>query len=210
MGNVEVAYTKKGGFLLFIRHFHISHNTPSLPPPPPPNFSMTLSLYFPWVLQSFQEKLKTAYAKQGLLWKMWKWRIIPVSFFTFLLFTKRANLTTIYKIFITLTLIKAGWKKEACRWSWVLRKWHILGNWWIWQGFIKGLGKNLNGTTKEAYWQLAIFTKMANWRNWQESIKGFAKSQIRWQRGKSWQMAITRKWQILGEKGKFGQKWRVC
>ena len=70
MGNVEVAYTKKGGFLLFIRHFHISHNTPSLPPPPPPNFSMTLSLYFPWVLQSFQEKLKTAYAKQGLLWKM--------------------------------------------------------------------------------------------------------------------------------------------
>ena len=34
MGNVEVAYTKKGDFLLFIRHFHISHNTPSLPPPP--------------------------------------------------------------------------------------------------------------------------------------------------------------------------------
>ena len=33
MGNVEVAYTKKGDFLLFIRHFHISHNTPSLPPP---------------------------------------------------------------------------------------------------------------------------------------------------------------------------------
>ena len=158
MGNVEVAYTKKGDFLLFIRHFHISHNTPSLPPP---NFSMTLALYFPWVLQSFQEKLKTAYAKQGLLWKMWKWRIIPVSFFTFLLFTKRANLTRIYKIFITLTLIKTGWKKRHVddRGSY---KNDILRNWWIWQGFIKGLGKNLNRTTKEAYWQLAIFTKMAN------------------------------------------------
>ena len=41
-----------------------------------------------------------------------KWRILPVSFFTFLLFTKRANLTRIYKIFITLTLIKTGRKKR--------------------------------------------------------------------------------------------------
>jgi len=47
-------------------------------------------------------------------------------------------------------------------------------------------------------------------RKWQESIKGFAKPQMRWQRGKSWQTVITRKWQILGEKGKFRQKWRVC
>ena len=44
---------------------------------------------------------------------------------------------------------------------WVLRKWHILRNWRICQGFIKGLAKNFNETTKEAYWQLAIFTKMA-------------------------------------------------
>jgi len=36
-----------------------------------------------------------------------------------------------------------------------------LRNWQIWQGFIKGLAKNLNETTKEAYWQLAIFTKIA-------------------------------------------------
>ena len=47
-------------------------------------------------------------------------------------------------------------------------------------------------------------------RKWQESIKGFAKPQMRWQRGKSWQTAIIRKWQILGEKGKFRQRWRVC
>ena len=36
--------------------------------------------------------------------------------------------------------------------------------------------------TEEAYWQLAIFTRIANWRkwgNWQESIKGFAKPQMR-------------------------------
>ena len=49
-------------------------------------------------------------------------------------------------------------------------------------GFIKGQAKNLNETTKEAYWQLAIFTKMANWRKCgigQESIKGFAKPQMR-------------------------------
>ena len=38
MGNVEVTYTKKGDFLLFIRHFHISQNTP-FPPPPPQIFS---------------------------------------------------------------------------------------------------------------------------------------------------------------------------
>ena len=50
------------------------------------------------------------------------------------------------------------------------------------KGFIKGQAKKLNETTKEAYWQLAIFTKMANWRKWgilQESIKGFAKPQMR-------------------------------
>ena len=86
---------------------------------------------------------------------------------------------------------------------WVLRKWRILRNWRIWQGFIKGLAKKLNETTKEAYWQLAIFTKMANWRKWQESIKGFAKPQMRWQRVKSWQTAIIRKREI-------SQKWRVC
>ena len=40
-------------------------------------------------------------------------------------------------------------------------------------------GKKINETTKEAYWQLAIFTKMANWRKWQESVKGFAKPQMR-------------------------------
>ena len=81
--------------------------------PPLPNFSITLTLYLPWVLQS-HEKLKTTYAKQGLLWKMWKWRNLSFSFFTFTLFKKRANLRRIYKIFITLTLtlIKTGWKKR--------------------------------------------------------------------------------------------------
>ena len=59
MGNVKVAYSTKRDFLLFISHLHISHNTSCLPPPPP-NFSITLALYFPWVLQSSQEKLKTA------------------------------------------------------------------------------------------------------------------------------------------------------
>ena len=32
MGNVEVAYSTKRDFLLYIRHLHISHNTPCLPP----------------------------------------------------------------------------------------------------------------------------------------------------------------------------------
>ena len=35
MGNVEVAYSTKRDLLLFIRHLHISHKTPYLPPPPP-------------------------------------------------------------------------------------------------------------------------------------------------------------------------------
>ena len=61
MGNVGVAYSTRRDFLLFIRHLHISYNTPCLPAQ---NFSITR------VLQSSQEKLKTAYAKQGLLWKM--------------------------------------------------------------------------------------------------------------------------------------------
>ena len=54
---------------------------------------------------------------------------------------------------------------------------HILRNWRIWQGFIKGLAKHLSATAKEAYWQLAIFTKMAYWRKWgigEESSKGLA------------------------------------
>ena len=38
-----------------IRHFHIPHNTPSLPP----KISITFVFHFPWVLQSSQEKLKT-------------------------------------------------------------------------------------------------------------------------------------------------------
>ena len=131
---------------------------------------------------------------------MWKWRNLSFSFFTFTLFKKRANLRRIYEIFITLTLtlIKTGWKKR-----------HILRNWRIWQGFIKGLAKKLNETTKEAYWQLAIFNKIANWRKWgigQESIKGFAKPQMRWQRGKSWLMAIIRKRQVLGEKRQISAK----
>ena len=87
---VKVAYRTKRDFLLVIHHLHIFHNTPCLLPP---NSSITLTLYF---LLSSQEKLKTTYAKQGLLWKMWKWWILPFSFFTFLLFTKRANLTRIF------------------------------------------------------------------------------------------------------------------
>ena len=93
---------------------------------------------------------------------MWKWRILPLAFTLFYWVTKRANLTRIYEIFITLTLIKTGWKKrhvDICG----SYEHDILRNWWIWQGFIKGLAKKLNETTKEAFWQLAIFTKMANW-----------------------------------------------
>ena len=77
------------------------------------------------------------------------------------------------------------------------------------KGFItcKGLAKKFDGTTKEAYWQLAIFAKMANLRKGgivQESIKGLAKLQLKWQRGESWQMAIIiRKWQIKEKKANF-------
>ena len=42
------------------------------------------------------------------------------------------------------------------------------------------------------------------WRKWQESIKGFEKERNldKWR--------LQKKWQILGEKGKFRQKRRVC
>ena len=32
MGNLEVAYSTNRDILLYIRHLHISHNTPCLPP----------------------------------------------------------------------------------------------------------------------------------------------------------------------------------
>ena len=82
MRNVEVAYGTKRDFLLFIRHLHISYNT--LCPPPPLQFFHTPCTLFPLGVTAVPRKLKTALAKQGLLWKMWKWRILPFSFFTFL------------------------------------------------------------------------------------------------------------------------------
>ena len=44
-----------------VRHFHISHNAPYLPPPPPlpRKFCITFVFYFSWLLQPYQEKLKT-------------------------------------------------------------------------------------------------------------------------------------------------------
>ena len=47
-------------------------------------------------------------------------------------------------------------------------------------------------TTKQSYWQLAIFTKMANLRKWgieQESTHDLVKPQMRWQRWEDWQKA---------------------
>ena len=79
---------------------------------------------------------------------------------------------------------------------WVLRKWHILRNWQIWQGFIKGLAKNLNETTKEAYRQLAIFTKMArsHQRFCRTSNEENLDKRRLYQNGKFW-----------AEKGNFGK-----
>ena len=52
-----------------IRHFHISHNAPYLPPAPPhPQICVTFVFHSSWVLQPSQNKLKT------MLWEMWKWR----------------------------------------------------------------------------------------------------------------------------------------
>ena len=42
-----------------IRHLHISHSAPYLPPPPTPQIWHNLVFLFSWVLQLSQEKLKT-------------------------------------------------------------------------------------------------------------------------------------------------------
>ena len=63
---------------------------------------------------------------------MWKWRVLPFSFFTFPLFTKRANLTRIYNIFITLNLINTGWSARHVD-NWGSYENDILRNWQIWQ-----------------------------------------------------------------------------
>ena len=161
----------------------------------PQYFSITVALSFPCVLQSSQEKLKTAYAKQGLLWKVWKWRVLPFSFFTFLLFTKRANLTRVYKIFKTLALIKTWWKKR-----------HV-DNGGSYENDIfceiGEFGKDSSKVWQKIYGLLAAgkLEKMA--RTHQRFCKTSNEVTKR-------EMAIIRKWQILGEKGKFRQKWRVC
>ena len=48
---------KLAGGYVHIRHLHISHNAHYLPPPP--KFCITFVFHFSWVLQPFQEKLKT-------------------------------------------------------------------------------------------------------------------------------------------------------
>ena len=58
-----------------------------------------------------------------------------------------------------------------------------------------------SGKKFKASWLLAILTKMA--RTHQRFCKTSNEVTKR-------EMAIIRKWQILGEKGKFRQKWRVC
>ena len=47
----------------FIRHLHISHNAP-YSPPHPPQICVTFVFHFSWVLQPFQEKLKTILMKK--------------------------------------------------------------------------------------------------------------------------------------------------
>ena len=65
---------------LCIRHVHISHNAPYLPP----KFCITAVFHFSWVLKPSQEKLKAKVmqilgGKKGALWGMWKWRILLFS-----------------------------------------------------------------------------------------------------------------------------------
>ena len=71
-----------------------------------------------------------------------------------------------------------------------------------------------NETTKQAYWQMAIYTKMANLRKWgigQESISGLAKHHLRWQRGEYWEKVDFDKYGESARKNHqgFGQifKW---
>ena len=54
-------YKMEIGYNQGIRHLHVNHNAPYLPPPPPlpPKFCITSVFHFSWVLQSSQEKLKT-------------------------------------------------------------------------------------------------------------------------------------------------------
>ena len=64
-------------YLPSIRHLHISHNAPYLPPK---KFCITFAFHFSWVLQLSQEKLKTMLmaifgGKEGALWQMCKWRM---------------------------------------------------------------------------------------------------------------------------------------
>ena len=60
-----------------IRHLHISHNAPHLPP----KILHDLCFHFSWILQPSREKLKTTFTQnfgrhiRPALWEMCKWRI---------------------------------------------------------------------------------------------------------------------------------------
>ena len=74
-----------------IRHFHIPHNTPCLPPKNLNN----LCFHF-WLLHSSKEKLKTMLmqnfgGKQGVLWGMMKWRMSEHSWVNNAVSTRLSN-----------------------------------------------------------------------------------------------------------------------
>ena len=84
--------------------------------PPPQKFFHNPCTLFPLGITVVLRDIKDWLCKTRSTMEDVKWRILPFSFLTFLLFTKRANLTRIYKIFrtltLTLTLIKTGWKNR--------------------------------------------------------------------------------------------------
>ena len=166
MWNVEVAYSTRRDFLLFIRHLHI----------------------FPLGFAVVPRESSDCFCKTRSFMEDVKMPNSP--FYPFSLF-------------------------------YCLRKGQI------WHEFIKGLAKIKTGWKRgmsiiEGLTKMTYFAKLANLaRIHQRSDK-----KIKWgllavgdfhengklkelRKSKSWKMAIIRKWQILGEKGKFRQKWRV-
>ena len=166
MWNVEVAYSTRRDFLLFIRHLHIfTLGFAVVPRESKDCFCKT---------RSFMEDVK-----------------MPNSpFYPFSLFYCLRKGQIWHEFIKGLAKIKTGWKKRHVdnRGSYENDIFCEIGE----------FGKDSSKVWQKIKWGLlAVGDFHENGK-----LKELRKS-------KSWKMAIIRKWQILGEKGKFRQKWRV-
>ena len=82
MGNLEVAYSTKRDFLVYIRHLHISHNTPCFCTPPPQFFHNPCT-FFPLGITVVPREIKDCLCKTRSIMEDVKIANYPFQLFHF-------------------------------------------------------------------------------------------------------------------------------